>query len=536
MNRKMKSLMIFGILTLGVISDDSEPDFSPLLTSSDSGAATCNEELVYSYRLFPLRKEVEPHRNDICPYVSDDCCSYNSQKMIQVLWGRISKPRLQRVLTLHLSHIEFIINRIKEVLELYKHNELPKAAKYSAECLESTDLMKEFVNKDLSSKLDLIYEQIKVNFDTLYKFKKQFYCEICNKKTQHFVNVFDKQVNYSYDFCVAFSTQFKGTSWFLNYELIRYFETVRNYILCYKEKNYLMVLDKFDFKLIRDELLDIGNCIENQKCEDLCQRYSMTSIPEIFIGNREFLKQMRLFLANNKADNRGYFSRDAIEKRTEKFLQGGDPDTYSEATDEEKLDLNDLAPMRMDFFKPGESRPIDETKWSFYRNTFNAQKAKNIQKKMRDIKQTVKEEYEDVMLTENFLTVTHARHNIIEFSSKLSVDGLNPYTNLNKENIYAVNANLTFYMNDLSNTVSELLNLNETDILNSIVDTAKLMKEDDTSAETMKSYIESKIFANATEKVSYLIENPYVDASVYDVNRVSLIATAFVLLTILNIF
>ena len=241
----------------------------------------------------------------------------------------------------------------------------------------------------------------------------------------------------------------------------------------------------------------------------------MTLVPEIFIGSREFLKQMKLFLANNRADNRGYFSKEQIDARTKKFLGGKDPDEYAEESNFDDIDINDLSPLRLEFFKPGEENPVDETRWNFYQNAFNIQKSRAIQKKMADIRKSVSEEYEDIMVSETFLTLNHARHNLIEYTTRLSTEGLNPYKFLNRENIYAVNANLTFYMNSISNVVNELLNLNETNILKSIVDTAKLMKEDNTSAATMKSYIESKIFQNATEKISYLIENPFIDASRY---------------------
>lgn len=96
----------------------------------------------------------------------------SSQKLIQILWGRISKPRLQRTLTRHLHHIEKIIAYIKDLLKLFETNFLPLSEKYSAECLTSMDQMTQYLESNLPKKLDGIYEDIKKKFELLYKFKK----------------------------------------------------------------------------------------------------------------------------------------------------------------------------------------------------------------------------------------------------------------------------------------------------------------------------------------------------------------------------
>ncbi len=38
----------------------------------------CNNELVNSYRLFPFEISENSHSNYLCPYIGDDCCSFNS--------------------------------------------------------------------------------------------------------------------------------------------------------------------------------------------------------------------------------------------------------------------------------------------------------------------------------------------------------------------------------------------------------------------------------------------------------------------------
>lgn len=69
---------------------------------------------------------------------------------------------------------------MKDLLGLFENAFLPLNEKYSAECLTSMDDMTVFVNTNLSEKLDEMYEAIKKKFNLQYKFKKQFYCNICN--------------------------------------------------------------------------------------------------------------------------------------------------------------------------------------------------------------------------------------------------------------------------------------------------------------------------------------------------------------------
>ena len=82
----------------------------------------------------------------------------SSQKLIQVLWGRVSNPRLQRTLTRHLHHIEKIINYMKSLLGLFERNFLPLSEKYSAECLTSMDDMTVYLKSNLGELLDRKYE------------------------------------------------------------------------------------------------------------------------------------------------------------------------------------------------------------------------------------------------------------------------------------------------------------------------------------------------------------------------------------------
>ena len=260
---------------------------------------SCNLELIHAYKMFPFNNETENYLNYLCPYVFNDCCSFNSQKMIQVLWIRISQPRLQRVLTKHLFHIESIINHLKEVLHLFEVNELPEHEKYSAECLESLSDMRQYIDKNLQEKLDFFYENIKKGFNVLYKFKKQFYCQICNQDNHDFYNLFDKQIYYSKEFCAALSADFKDISWFLNYELVKYYETIRNYILCYKEKNYLLTADLYKFKENTDELSKIAKCRIKNECEEFCNNYSTTDLPEFFIGKENKLERTGKMVSEN---------------------------------------------------------------------------------------------------------------------------------------------------------------------------------------------------------------------------------------------
>ena len=70
---------------------------------------------------------------------------------------------------------------MKNLLKLFKNNFLPLNERYSAECLTSMDEMTNYLKSDFELKLDSIYEDIKQKFNKLYKFKKEFYCDICDQ-------------------------------------------------------------------------------------------------------------------------------------------------------------------------------------------------------------------------------------------------------------------------------------------------------------------------------------------------------------------
>lgn len=512
---------------------DENPDWV-----EEGKESTCNLELLHSYKLFPINKENEDHTNYLCPYISQDCCSFNSQKMIQVLWVRISQPRLQRVLTKHLFHIESIINHLKDVFDLFVSNELPEHEKYSAECLESINDMHKFIDKNVPEKLDFFYENIKKGFNILYKFKKQFYCEICNQENQEYYNVFDKQVKYSNNFCAGLSGDFKDISWFLNYELIEYYETIRNYILCYKEKNYLLTTELYKFQFDREELRTIAECRDHKMCQKYCNKYSTTDLPEFFIGKEKDLEEMKFFLDHNKPDNRGFFTKDIeltedqlLEQELDELEMSREDKKFEKAEKEASgVDLDEGG--KKDFFD--DATPSEQVQWELYKNSFDMHRKKMVKKKMAKLRRKVMAEYEEVNVYENFLTMTHSKLNLIEFKTKLEDKGLNPYTYLDKENLFKTNANLTLFNVEISNTVKELQDLNETDIIEKMVNVTKMMNDDPSATQQMQSYIEAKIFKNMTEAKANLIENPYINIEVEGEGEFSLLkSVGIVLITVI---
>ena len=462
---------------------------------------TCSDELIIIYRLYPLEKSSKKNVNYICPYIKNDCCAFSSQKLIQIFWAKLSNPRLQRVLTRNLHHIELIIKNIQSVLKLFEKNSLPESEKYSAECLTSLEDMNEYLHGNLHEKLDLMFQTIKERFLLLYEFKKQFYCKICDREVHKYFKIFDRQTIYSFDFCQAFSNDFKDITWFLNYEIIKYFQTIRKYVLCYKDKNFLLIqnLDKFIYK--RKELKDITDCRDNEECDNLCQRYSISTIADIFIGDIVDLKKMTTFLEDNKVDERGFIQK--VEEEVKEF--GNKPDFSN-----------------LDFFQDngveGVKKDIEELQMEFYEHTYKIYREKEIKKKLRIIKNKVNDEFDDNSIHQNFITINDSNVNLDIFDLVLRKEGLNPYTYLFGEDLYIVNSNLTLFINPISNAVPDLLDLNKTDIVGRMFNTSKLIKDEDDNG-AMKKYIESKIFVNKDESKFFMIENPYVDISTLKVKN-----------------
>lgn len=452
---------------------------------------TCNEELIISYRLYPFENTEEKHNNYICPYIQNDCCAFASQKLIQILWAKLSKPRIQRLLTRNLHYLESIINNMKAVLGLFKKNVLPESEKYSAECLTSLEDMNDYISGNLLGKLNLMFEELKEKFNLIYDFKKQFYCNICDQSFHQYFKIFDRQVHFDNAFCQLFSTDFKDVTWFLNYEIIKYFQTFRKYILCYKEQNFLLIqnLDKFIFK--RNELKDISDCRDDEECANLCQRYSFSTIPEIFIGDIDQLRKIHAFLEDNKVDERGF-----VEKVIEEKTFGKQPDFT-----------------KLDFFQDegvkGVKKDIEEIQLEFYEHSYKAHRKREVTKKMKTIKIKVENEFDEKSIHQYFLTVNESNLDLDDFIVVLKETGLNPYKLLNKEEIYKTNANLTLFNKEISNAVPDLLDLNKTDIIERMFNTTKLIKEKGDL--DVKHFLESKIFEFHGDSKFFMIENPYLD-------------------------
>lgn len=476
----------------------------------------CNPEFIHSYHLYLMTDREENHKNYICPYVKHDCCSFQSQKMVQALWRRISEPRLQRVLTRNLYHIEGILNAMKDILSLFEKNHLPPHAKYSAECLESISELTEYVQQGVVEKFNLMYMMIKKGFNNLYKFKKQFYCAICDKDNVEHIDLTNKLIFFSDDFCTELSKNHKDISWFLNYELKNYFLTIRNYVLCYRDKNYLLVKNLYEFKSNQEMIKTMAQCRDEQDCREYCEGYSFTGLPDMFIGQFEHLAAMKEFLDFNKPDNRGFFDKEEFLNEDEKLQQAKD-DEESDRKDESfnnavknATEGADASMSKHDFYQQGKA--LEEVQWDFFKKSFDMHKQRMIRKKMSQIRGKIESEFQAINLKENFLTVQHAKHNLINFMTKIRPDGINPYKRLDLENIYKVNSNLTYFGVEISNTVGELLNLNETNTLKKMVNVTKLMGDDKSSQDSMNQYLESKIFKNMANTKFNMIENPYIEA------------------------
>lgn len=69
-------------------------------------------------------------------------------------------------------------------MSFYMKKELPSRVKYSAECLESLSIIEGYINDDIPLKLYQLEKKIEVVFNKYFKFKRQFYCTICNRKFQ----------------------------------------------------------------------------------------------------------------------------------------------------------------------------------------------------------------------------------------------------------------------------------------------------------------------------------------------------------------
>lgn len=514
----MKTHLLVTFMTLLIVKTTN----GQATIATDSSQLSCNQELIHSYRLYPSTDSVLKDPFYICPFLGQSCCSFDSQKMIQMLWIRISQPRLQRILTHNLSSIEFIFTNMKSILDIFNKNKLPLNKKYSAECLQSIDDMDDLIKNNLQELLNETFEKIKVAYNNLYKFKRQFYCDICNLSNHPFFNLINKRVEFSYDFCQKFSADYIPISFFLNFELIKYFTIIKNYVQCYSNKNFLFLESMDDFKISGDDKNTIDDCRDKLVCAPFCQRYSLTDLPDILIGKKEYLDRMVFFLKHHKPDNRGYFMSepDYVKKYNEMMLQEHlenlrDSGKAVDADEEERLNAKiffEQQDIKRDY-QPEDAKEIEHAQMEIYKNSFEFFRTKFVKTKMIQIRKRVSEEFQDNMIFETFLTTTNAHINLVEYRTRVMQNGLDPYLLLDKEKMYVTNANLTLFTKEISNSVSELLYLNETTILNEMIETGKLMQTNNDVKEAVSVFIKNKIFDKESDSMTYIIENPYIDTS-----------------------
>lgn len=72
----------------------------------------------------------------------------------------------------------------------------------------------------------------------------------------------------------------------------------------------------------------------------------------------------------------------------------------------------------------------------------------------------VDKDFDEKAVHQNFLTMNNSKIDLDIFEVKMKPIGYNPYDFLDFEDLYKVNANLTFYEKPLDNVVQELIDLN----------------------------------------------------------------------------
>ena len=83
-NSRLLISLLYGLLAFHSVSTAEGDEENVEHGEGDS----CQEEIIHSYRLFPYRPDKPKEKNYLCPELKNDCCSFNSQKLIQVLWAR----------------------------------------------------------------------------------------------------------------------------------------------------------------------------------------------------------------------------------------------------------------------------------------------------------------------------------------------------------------------------------------------------------------------------------------------------------------
>ena len=150
--------------------------------------------------------------------------------------------------------------------------------------------------------------------------KRGFYCVICDKASNPFLDMTKKKITLGQNFCYSIITQFKKYLAWKNIDFTEYILKAYQFLKCFSDDG---TPQKMPFKFFepshQSELADVKTCLTMSKkehvgaCLSVCEKFDYTGYSHFFDGERSFIQKIVNFILNVVRTHGFQFQRRVLE-------------------------------------------------------------------------------------------------------------------------------------------------------------------------------------------------------------------------------
>jgi hypothetical protein len=207
-----------------------------------------------------------------------------------------------------LTHLDTMLKDIPKPIDqkttvcaMIYHSNLYKQTKFNESKLNYCRAAEEDFKMhtvDVSETLAII-DVLKPQLRSVLELKRGFYCEMCNKASNAFIDVTKKRISLSQGFCFDVVSQFKDYLSWKNITFMKYVLKVYQYLKCFSDDGTPVPMPfKFFAKEHEEAVPQTESCMgitkpdEVGNCLDLCDEFDYIHYSAAFDGERQFIVKL----------------------------------------------------------------------------------------------------------------------------------------------------------------------------------------------------------------------------------------------------
>ena len=323
---------------------------------------TCNQDLLWSYKLKGRPESSLTEKFLLCPDVKHNCCNkIDQQKIFHYVNDVMPVKHLeyQTKVEQALTRLEKLHKRIKKTIF-----DFPGDMKRKRWCAAQHRSIINFPYKPLFEKLQ---EQIEYGAPENLSQNQSFYCVLCDGENHQYFNVEKSPFSIILDshFCKKYIEERHEEINLMNVELINYMKMVQNVVDCvhYTRSYKLNFFDENKLALVTQTT----ECLQNLespeflvKCQPLCKQLSINQIIPIAEGDFVFLNNaVTLFEKFFSYQERGQFISMKLRLFFKKFEIPKTMTRLSESRFMRRVEGRVKPKLPGDFVKPARPAPLN---------------------------------------------------------------------------------------------------------------------------------------------------------------------------------